>query len=137
MHAEHGTAVGTGPFLVFVPDEISYADAFNAGQIIDWARPILQRVALIEVCQALAGELVAVEAILASPVCQLLAVLNSARYAGLRFECIVSAAARTWLSVPHVGPAEPAIDSAGSDQRWFGWACYYHVGYPDSCQAGH
>jgi hypothetical protein len=82
MHGKHLTTFRTGPFFILVLDEMVYTEYFDAGEIVYDACSIPGTIALIQVGQACARELVAGEAILKFPFDQLFTVLNLAGNTG-------------------------------------------------------
>jgi hypothetical protein len=80
MHTQRRTALRTGPFFVFVFNEFHYADRLYAFQIFQYACSIFGSITLIQMIEAFARELIAVETILKLPLDQIFAVFYPAIY---------------------------------------------------------
>jgi radical SAM superfamily enzyme with C-terminal helix-hairpin-helix motif len=76
MHAQHRPALWTGPLFIFIFDEMTDPEFLDAQKIIDRARSVIGFIAFVQMDQACARELGAVEAILKSSIYQFLAILN-------------------------------------------------------------
>jgi hypothetical protein len=116
VNADYLAALGTGPFFLFIPDEIPYAKVTDIFKIVDHAHAVFRSISLIQLFQPGAGEAFASEAVPA-PGVHLFTVLDSTQDAGFRFAAVVAPATGTCLFISYVSPAEAAIHSAGSDQR--------------------
>src|SRR5512143_2985484 len=80
VHRQHAAAARAGPAIDVHADKAADADALYGEKIVDGAGGVLGPVAFVEVKDALAGEVGALEAILEAPADQLLAVLYAAAY---------------------------------------------------------
>jgi hypothetical protein len=81
MHTKDRAALRTGPFYIFIYDEIIDANFFYAAQIADYTCSILGAVAFIQVLHAWARKFSALVTKLQFPGYHLFAVLNLAGYA--------------------------------------------------------
>lgn len=95
MHANHGAALGAGPFAIFVFNKPGDTEFFYVEQVFDWACSIFCSIAFIQMGQACTGKFAAAEAVLHSRCGALFAGLHLARYAGFGLVRIVTPAART------------------------------------------
>jgi hypothetical protein len=82
MHTEHRAAAGAGPFLIFIFDKFLYANFLYIQEVVHYARAILGSIALIQMHQARAGKVAAIEAILDFALYHVFAGLDPAHQAG-------------------------------------------------------
>jgi hypothetical protein len=116
VNTEQLAAFRAAPSFFFVSDELPYAEFPDGLEIANHAHAIPGSIALIQMVQPGTGEAAAAEAGFDFSVHDLLAVLDSAYDAGFRFEAVLAPATGAWFPVSHVGAAEAAVHSAGSDQ---------------------
>ncbi len=64
MNANHLTALGAGPPLLFISNKVSYATFFYGLEIVDHAHAILGSIALIQMVQPCAWKAFTTEAVL-------------------------------------------------------------------------
>jgi hypothetical protein len=93
VNRDHLAALGTGPSLFFMPDEIPYAELPDILEVVDHAHAVLGSIPLIQMLQPVAGEAVAAEAVLESGIRHFVTVPNAARDDGFRFNTAVAPAA--------------------------------------------
>ena len=117
VNTEERPALRTGPPLLLLPDETTYAQIADVLKVFDSTHGIPGSVALVQAPQPGAGEAVTSEAVSAPAFRQSLAVLDRALNAVRRFRRAVTAASRTHVLLTHVGRTETAVQAARSDQR--------------------
>jgi len=127
MNTEQPAALGTGPLLFFVLNELSDADLLYAHEIVNHAHPILGSITLIQVIQPVAREAITVEAELDFPRYHLFTVLDSACDAGFWFDAVVPSATGAWLFLSRVGATEATVHSTGSDRRRGNGICLHRL----------
>ena len=114
---------------------MSYAELPDVLKIVNHAHAIFGPVSLVQMLQSITRKAVATEAIHGSALRYILAVLDPAQGARLRFETVVTSAAGTCFIISYICMTETAVHSAGSDQCcmnciylcWF----YWHYACPD------
>ena len=79
MNANHLTALGTGPLLLFISNKMSYAKCPYGLEIVDHAHAIIASIALIQMGQPCTGKAVTTEAVLNFPLGYLFAIFYFAR----------------------------------------------------------
>ncbi len=82
MNTDYLAASGAGPLLLFVSNELPYADLLYVHEIVNHTHTILGSIALIQVIQSVARKAVTAEAVPDSTLHDLLTVLDSAHNAG-------------------------------------------------------
>ncbi len=115
MNADYPATFGAGPPLLFLSNEMPYAELPNALQIIYHAHSILRSVPFVQMVQAGTGKAVTVETVLGVGIHYLLTVLDMARNADFRLETVVASTAGACLSVSHIRETEATVHSAWCD----------------------
>ena len=116
MNTKQITASGTGPFILFTPDEASHAVILQILEILDHAHSVVGPVPFIELLQTSTGNVVACGAVFHPATLPLFTGFDAAKHAGLRFPAVLCLTARTGVGQPHIGPAQSAVHSARRDQ---------------------
>ena len=116
MNTNHFTAAVTSPFFILAPQKPPYSELLYMGQVFNHAHAVLRSIALVEMCQARTGKLVAIEAESDLLHSQFAAILYSTQYACLCFRGALEPATRARLLLSCVGRAKAAIHSARRDQ---------------------
>ena len=99
MNANNLATFVTGPPFIFVSHEMSYAELFYEHEIVNHAHAILGSIPFIQVIQPVARKASTAEAVLDPTFHYLLAILDSARNAGFRFETVVTSATRACVLI--------------------------------------
>jgi len=105
VDADHRAAPGARPLFFFIPDELPYAGLLYLPVIIDHDHAIFPPVALIQVIESCARELIAFKTKSRIVLLYIFTGLYPAIDAGLRLAVVVGAAARTGIFLPHIGLA--------------------------------
>lgn len=117
MNTEKLTALRTGPFFLFVSNEMPYPVLPDVLKIVNHTHTILGSIALIQVVQPVARKPVTAEAVPGFALPCLLTVLDPACDAGFWFDAVVAAATGACLFISYIRAAEATIHSTGSDKR--------------------
>ena len=99
MNTNHIATLGTGPLVLFGSNEISQAEFPYVLKIVNHAHAILGSIPFIQVIQPVARKASTAEAVLDPTFHYLLAILDSARNAGFRFETVVTSATRACVLI--------------------------------------
>ena len=127
MDTEHLAALGTGPRLFFVLNELSDADLLYAHKIVNHTHPILGSITLIQVIQPVAREGITVEAEPDFTLYHLIADLDSACDTGFWFATVIPSATGAWLFISRIGATEATVHSTGGDQRRGNDICFHRL----------
>jgi hypothetical protein len=117
MNAYQLTALKTGPFFLFVSNEMSYAELLYVHEIIDHAHTILGSITLIQVIQPVARKQVTAEAVFDLTLLYLLTVFDPACDAGFWFDAVVAPATGACLLISCIRATEATVHSTGGNQR--------------------
>ena len=117
------SALRAGPLLLFLADELTYAERPDLLQIVHHAHAIIRSISFVQIFKSGAGKAVAIETVLNVGTHQLLTVLDTALYAGFRLEAIATPAAGACLSLSDICATEAAVHSAGCDLRRTNHVC--------------
>jgi hypothetical protein len=117
MNTNQLTALGTGPPVFFVSDEMSHAEPLYVHEIVNHTHSIVGSVTPIQVIQPVARKPVTAGAVADFTVPHLLTVLDSACDAGFRFDAVVASATGACLLLSRVCATETTVHSTGGNQR--------------------
>jgi hypothetical protein len=110
-------ALGTGPPILFVSNEMSYAELPYVHEIVDHTHTILGSIALIQVIQPGARKPVTTETVPDLALSYFPTVFDLAYDAGFWFDAVVASATGACIFISCVCDAESAVHSTGSKQR--------------------
>jgi hypothetical protein len=96
MHTEHRATLRAGPLFIFILYKFSYADFFNAMQILYWTGPIFCFIAFVQLFQACARKQLTLKAILKFPTTIFYAVFYFTCDTRPRFVSIIPTTPRAW-----------------------------------------
>jgi hypothetical protein len=116
VNADDTPALGTGPPLLFILDELLYAVRLYVLEMVEHTHAIFGSVPLVQALQPVAGKVRATKAEPGFSCRHLLACFDAACRAGFRLENAVIPAAEAWILISCICAAKTAVHSAGSDQ---------------------
>jgi hypothetical protein len=117
MNTDQLSALGAGPFFLFVSHEVSYAELLYMREIVNHTHSILRSITLIQVIQPVARKPVTTEAVPDLTLPYLLTVLDSACDAGFWFDAVIVSATGACPLISCISATEAAVHSTGSNQR--------------------
>lgn len=125
MNALYLTTRGACPSFLFIFNETSYAKLLHVYEIVDHTHTVLGSIALIQVIQPAAREIITTEAVPDFILLSLLTGLDPAGDAGFRFDAVVAPATGACILISCIGDTEAAVHSARRNQRGPDGVCLF------------
>jgi hypothetical protein len=116
MNTNYFAARGTCPLVLFLFDEMSYADLLYVLKIINHAHSVVISVSYVEAVQQVAWAFPASGAVPQIASLEHITLFYPAQGSGLWLQTVIAPAPRARVLFPDKGAAEAAVHAAGCDQ---------------------
>jgi hypothetical protein len=116
VNADELSALRASPSRFFVFHEMPYAELPDVHEVVDHAHAVLCSVPLVQMLQPRARKAAATAAVLESGVRHFVAVLDTARDDGFRFDTAFASASGASIFFPYIRVTETAVHPARGDQ---------------------